>query len=378
VTDPASDALAGFQRWARNLALPLWSSNGFDVGTGLFQEGLTFDLEPVGDSPRRLMVQARQVAVFALASRRGWDAEGRDLALAAGNRMIDAYHEADGEPGWVFSLDPAGRPADRRRDLYAHGFVLFALAWLIRLQPDDRYRMAVETTLAFLDERMADPRDGGYWDALPRPDRLRRQNPHMHLLEALLELFDVLGEARFLDRAIALRRLALNRFIDPTNALLREVFDVHWCVPPGTGRVEPGHLFEWAWLLRRLEERTGEPPASTSAALLDAGLRLGVERDTGRIVDELGPDGMVLRSTSRLWPHCEALKILALEQRRGADHRVLSEAVLRRLSRHYCNPAFQGGWVDQRDTQDRPASTIIPASSLYHLMFALAELTQPA
>jgi mannose-6-phosphate isomerase len=239
VREPAAK-IAAFERWARLQALPLWASRGFDARSDAFEERLGFSLEPVRDAPRRLMVQARQIAVFALAARTGWFPDGTSLALAAGRRMIARYLEADGAPGWVFSVDRAGRPVGRERDLYAHAFALYGLAWLRRLAPEPCFAEAGDATLRYLDAALADPIHGGYWDASPRIDFRRRQNPHMHLMEALLELYEVSREPALLARASAIRALALRRFIDPETAMLREHFEADWRSSPAISSNGPG------------------------------------------------------------------------------------------------------------------------------------------
>ena len=161
---------------------------GSTVARGAFEEQLDFAAAPVLTTPRRVMVQARQISVYAAAALSGRYPEGAPLALRAARSMIATYLNADGAPGWAFAADRAGRIVDSRRDLYAHAFVLFALAWAMRLERDPAFEAAVDATLAFLDDAFADPVHGGYWDCLPRADEKRRQNPHMHLFEALIAL----------------------------------------------------------------------------------------------------------------------------------------------------------------------------------------------
>ena len=365
-----------FRAWLIGNALPLWMSVGFDADAPLFEEQLDLERRPVRTVPRRVMVQARQISVCALATRSGW-ADLRAPALAVGAAVIERYWAADGAPGWVFALDRAGEVADSRRDLYAHAFVLFALGNLLKLAPGEpSFLQAVERTVTFLEEAFADPIAGGYWDCLPRADALRRQNPHMHLLEAWLELFEATGEHRFLDRAEQLVRLARACFLDPRAGTLREFFDDRWQVSPapGQGIVEPGHQFEWAWLFRRYERLAGGNEDGAVTALVRSALTHGVDPATGRILDQVGEDGAPLQRSSRCWPYCEAVKSLAVETARGGgDHRALIDAMLNRLLAAYCRADLHGGWIDHLDEQDRAASKVMPASTLYHLAFALAE-----
>jgi mannose-6-phosphate isomerase len=366
--------------WLRGQALPLWAEQGFDAKAGLFQESLGFDGAPNLGAPRRLMVQARQIAVYAAACQDGRFPEGADLALRAMRQTIAAYFEADGAPGWVFSLSPEGRPADGKRDLYAHAFILFALAWALRLEDDGLFRRTVDKTLDFLAEAFADPDHGGYWDCLPRADALRRQNPHMHLFEALIALQQTCARDDILHLCHKLHALALTRFFDSNTGALRELFDKDWSVhpAPGQGSVEPGHLFEWAWLLRQYQEVSAKPQDQPVKALITMATRHGVNLETGRIVDEIAEDGALRAGSSRCWPHCEALKALAEEITRGdAQWTGKMRKIGGRLLDRYCPSELHGGWIDWRDADDRPISKHMPASSLYHIYFGLDAAIHP-
>lgn len=357
-------------------ALPLWMGAGYDPEARLFEEQLSFAGEPVRSVPRRVMVQARQISVCALATRRGW-ADLRPQVLETGATLIERYWAADGDEGWVFSLNRDGSVADGKRDLYAHAFVLFALAGMLSLAPGDPSVVAaVERTVAFIDGAFADLAEGGCWDCLPRPDAFRRQNPHMHLLEAWLELYEATGERRFLERAEQLVRLGRTRFMDPDAGMLRELFDDHWNVAPapGQGAVEPGHQFEWAWLFRRYERLAGADEQASVSALVRSALAHGVHPASGRILDQIGEDGAPVQRSSRCWPYCEAVKSLSVETARGAaDHRSLIDTMIGRVLHRYCRPELNGGWVDHLDEHDQPISKMMPASTLYHLAFALGE-----
>ena len=96
---------------------------------------------------------------------------------------------------------------------------------------------------------------GGFVEAGDPPFQA---NPHMHLFEACLAWLEAKeadhgGGARFEAVAAEIAELALTRFIDPDAGFVREFFAADWSPAPGeAGRiVEPGHQFEWAWLLER-------------------------------------------------------------------------------------------------------------------------------
>lgn len=369
------------ENWLRQKALPLWSGAGFDGETRQFEEALGFDGAPLRDRPRRLMVQARQIAVYASAALEGLHETGAPLAIEAGRRMAESFLEADGQPGWVFSIDRKGQVVDPRRDLYAHAFVLFALAWLRRIDPAPLWLEATSRTLAFLERDFADREHGGYWDQLPRRSGLRHQNPHMHLFEALIAQGTIDRDPAVITRAADLDRLGRERFLHPVSAALREQFHDDWRVFPddGQGSVEPGHQMEWAWLWGEYEQLTGLDRSATSRALVDRALLTGVDPRDGRIVDQCDEAGAITKVSSRSWPHAEAAKALAQRIAAGEfGYLPVYCAIVDRLLSRFCDGPAPGGWIDQFDEADAPVSAFMPASSLYHVYFGLRTLASLA
>ena len=134
-------SVARLKRWVVEEALPLWGETGFDAARGSFVERLTFEGSPLLSTPRRAMVQARQIYVFSHAALLGWRRR-KTAALEAAHRLIDRYHGVDGNDGWIFSIHPDGAVHDAKRDFYAHSFALFGLAWAYKLSPEPRFLAA--------------------------------------------------------------------------------------------------------------------------------------------------------------------------------------------------------------------------------------------
>lgn len=355
--------------WMRSAALPLWADAGWDDEAGSFIERLSLNGAPQPGAPRRAMVQARQIYVYALAHRRGW-MDGADvLALRAARAMTERYAARDG--GWLFSLDRGGGVIDARRDFYAQAFVLLALAEAFRLSGDAGFLDLADATLDFLDARMASPH-GGYLECWPPAGGARRQNPHMHLYEALIALHEVAPARAYLDRADALRRLCLDRFLHGDGAILVEFFGDDWTPADGPDfPFEPGHHFEWIWLLARHARLRGEATPAVAGALWRAAVAAGVA-DDGGVCDRARLSGPVTRAT-RLWPHAEAAKAACFM----GDPARASDLFLHRLHERFLRPAAAGGWIDAFDESGAPAVSFIPASSLYHIACALdAVLTE--
>ena len=105
----------------------------------------------------------------------------RCCGIIAGGTIVPAGSSRSGATACV---------ADPRRDLYAHAFVLLAIASYVGATGNRRALSLADETLAFLDDHMASPDGGGFVEQLPPLGGVRRQNPHMHLFEALLALWE--------------------------------------------------------------------------------------------------------------------------------------------------------------------------------------------
>ena len=366
-----------WRRWFGEAALPFWRTTGWDAATGLFLERLDLDAVPDRTAGSRVRTQARQVYVYAHAYLLGLDPEGLATARTALLTLRRCAWSPDGRPGWVHRLDAEGRAVDDTRDLYDHAFVLLMLAYYLRASGEGFVRPWIDATLAEIDAVFAAPH-GGLAETgtggLPR-----RQNPHMHLLEAMLALYDATGEARFLARAGELFGLFRTRFFDQEQGVLREFFAADWgLLDDGrSDAVEPGHLVEWVWLLRRYAASNGRPVADLCARLLDNGRRLGAcGPERAFLADVTDLAGRPIGSGRRLWPQTELVKALVVEARARGDAALAERAVAvsEQIFATYLADTPSGTWRDAFDLEGRPTTDHVPASTLYHLFGVLAEL----
>lgn len=360
--------------WTTNHALPFWGTVGVDAARGGFHERLDLLGQPVLDVPKRLMVQGRQLYVYSQAGLLGWYPDSRLLADRCVEYIVASFYRRDGNPGWVHSLAPDGSIGSAIRETYAHAFVLLGLAWYHRLTRDAQVLKIVDETWEFLDEA-AGSIHGGYFDAVPGPCDFRRQNPHMHLFESGIALYHATGDARYLARCGEIFALFSAKFFRPPYGTLCEYMtrELHPLQDP-RGRIsEPGHHYEWIWLLRLFQRASGRNVDPYCVALYEYADRYGWDAK-GFVIDELTQTGKVLKNSRRSWPHAEALKANIVEGecgRLGCDERA-ARCVARLLGTFIGRP-IRGGWIDHTDGAGRPIVTMIPASTLYHIFCATTE-----
>jgi mannose/cellobiose epimerase-like protein (N-acyl-D-glucosamine 2-epimerase family) len=351
-------------------SLPLWSREGWDQAAGGFVEKLDSKGRADRAAPRRVRVQARQIYSFAKAAELGWYPQGRDIALKGLEYLLAKAKGPDGRAGFVHVLEADGSVRDSLRDTYDHAFVLLALATVYRLTSDAQIRAELNSLVAFIDRDLRSPH-GGFIEGMPAA-AWRRQNPQMHLFEAMIATFDATGDPAFQNRAGNLYGLFVASLFDPQRQVLGEYFEEDWSrIEPV--QVEPGHQAEWVWLLKGFERITGCPTGRHRSQLLASALRY---RDdvTGCLFDEGDADGNIRKYTRRLWPQTEIAKAY-IAQAAAGESGAADEALkaLDRLYQHYLRHPVLGGWYDQFDRDNRSLVDFIPASSFYHVLCAITE-----
>jgi mannose/cellobiose epimerase-like protein (N-acyl-D-glucosamine 2-epimerase family) len=360
------------RQWLTSQSLPLWAQACFDQDREVFAERLTLDGQPVCDAPRRLMVQSRQIYCYSTAEQNDWMTGADILVEKAARSMVRDYYKADGHPGWVKSVDSFGRVQDATRDFYAHSFVLFGLAAAFQSTKDDYYLVLADATLEFMDSMMAHDL-GGYVACLPiSPNFELTQNPHMHLLEALLALYEAAPRDDYRLRSEKIVELLEERLFQPATGLLGEYFTSKWIPVKGDRgcSFEPGHHFEWVWLLDRYSRLFNCSLPSCSNALFQTAKTHGFSKE-GFLWAEVRYDGVVKDRSIRLWPHTEAIK--AELSRSTGGRSVSADLLLNLIYKTFLEPAYPGGWHDRVTADGKLLTDCIPASSLYHIVCAFSE-----
>ena len=370
-----TNGLSALSRFGMDVLLTLSRDRFADGVQGGCHERLDAALMPVATGRKRLMVQARQLYLLSHAALLG-DRSGERTAERGYEFLRDCFLDRR-QGGWYFAVTPEGDVLAPSKDLYGHAFVLFALAWLHRaFAVPDALELAAGT-MDILHARTALP-VGGHQATASRDwthasDSLS-QNPHMHLLEAMLALHEASGDPRWLTEADALVRLFRDRLFHRGTGTLREFFSPDWSPHPDRGDiVEPGHHFEWVWLLDWYRRRGGTLPVIEEAETLFCfAMRNGFDAEHGGIHDQVAPDGTPLLRTRRIWPVAEAVKACVAVTRSGRDFRCEAESLAAQLFRMFV-PPDRTGWHETLTREGVPTMMELPGSTPYHLFLAAAE-----
>lgn len=344
--------------WLLELAFPIWWNSGADRAGGGFHDRMDATARPIV-GVKRARVAARQVFSYAVAGEMGWPGPWR-AAMDHGLAFLEAGHRRP--DGFYRSFVGAH---DDEVDLYDQAFVLLALSSAARRGDAG----ATPKAHALLDLLPCEAVGGFASLDGARPEA----NPNMHLLEAFLAWTGAEPDGPWRELAEGQARLAMRRLIDPESGALSEHFGPGWTAPRARERVvEPGHLFEWAWLLLRWSLVSGDAAAFAAATrLIEVAERSGMDPARNVAVNALDGRLELIDAGTRLWPQTERLRVALLAGVLTGDASFWDVAIdaAAGLDRFLDVPK-PGLWRDSLESDDLSA----PASSLYHLVSAIRQL----
>ncbi len=357
--DPLAAEIAALGTWLRTRAWSVWLAHGIDAQHGAFHEHLNDALHCVADH-RRLRVAARQIVAFSAAARE--DRPGAAQAVRLGLDFLQTHaRHAAGAYVSRFALNNSGTGTER--DTYDLAFVLLAFAAAADIVPEQDLRGRALELLAWMESALAHEH-GGWHEGIPA-NLPRRQNPQMHMLEALHACHRAFADEIFLRHAADIVSLFLRRLQHAETGALPEYFDAAWNLQTESGafRIEPGHHCEWVWLLHDHAALAGADPRLAQAA---ASLMRFVDRyghaPAGGLANLVNSRGEILDAQTRLWPQAERLKAELLRPDPDPGRQIDAARQLARRLRP------NGLWHEHLPAAPGQPS---PATSLYHVTGAI-------
>lgn len=351
--------LARFRQHFAERIVPLWQGPGWNAELALPFEALDAQHQPLPVQRYRAMAVARQLYLFSSRIEQPGAAERAATLLRSLQRH---FHDAE-HGGWFYSIDAAGQPLDRRKDLYTHAFIVFACAHYWGKVRESLVESTLNAALEIVAERFA--RDDGLYEASLAEDWSDLgsgplQNPQMHLAEAFLQTLQVRDDSPVQQALLQLCEALQTHFIEPEQGLMLEK-------PRGAvdNWFEPGHQFEWFYLL------------DTSPLLRDSPLHASISRAFGyaeqhgvkdsAVLAMLDVEGKVIDPTQRIWAKAEYLRALAL--RADSDGKLLEQLVA--LEEQFLHA---GGWNECLDASGTVSRHDMPSTTPYHLATCLEGL----
>lgn len=352
--------------WLKDFALPLWTTKGLHPVNG-FEEAMTLNGAPY-PSPQRCMVQARQIYAVRTALQMGLvsQADAVTWSQRACEFMLKSYSQPTGE----FLRFPQGAKnvASNPADLYTQAFAIFGLAQAFALHKDEKLKKRAQQVVQYLKQKRALPH-GGYSEVGADGAILYQSNPHMHLFEAYIAWMEVDDDPNWRRHAQEILDLCLTAFIDKRTGLLAEHFTEGWKPVLHEDRfvVEPGHQYEWAWLMNKYRENTKAVLPDHLEGLVMSSENFGISPETSGVYDEIWSDLSVKTATHRFWPQCERIKACS-----ALGLPASAQEAMTVLMKFFETPT-KGVWFDRMNPDQSFHHEPARASSLYHIIGAISE-----
>lgn len=351
--------------------LPQWLKHGIHPELGYSYESLNHDWSVNQVGRVRLLTQCRQLYTFSHAYIESKDQEYFKPLTPLFEFIISHYWQNN---AWIFSLNDDLSIKDTHSDAYALAFVLLAFSYYFKATGDKRATQYIEMTHLFLVEKMS-CQTGGFLETFPSaPDRMRRQNPHMHLLEGYLAAYSVAQDSAYKEEIKKLLNLMTSHFFDSDSHSLLEFFNDDWSPDKVLGdQIEPGHHFEWVWLLHQTRNLFPEKQyLKVADALWFKACKYGFDPQGGIYNQIDAQTGKVIDAEKRIWPITEYLKALCAHENDSSKVKSSLASSLQFMISHYLEET--GSWNEYLDKQNQPKQHPLPGTTSYHLFLGILEV----
>jgi mannobiose 2-epimerase len=330
---------------------------------------------------KQLVGQARLIWTFSHVHRKGFSTPARNYLQAAetGYRFL-VDHFLDREHGGYFwRTDLEGKVMTDRKILYGEAFAIYALVEYHRASGESEPLRQAMDLYRLLQSRAHDERAPGWfehftrdWQPIMDPKSnaevevagYKSANAHLHLMEALAELFDATGDPSV--KVSLAEALEVNATYFYPKAAGRSAFhrkpDWSEVTDPKSAGLSYGHNVEFAWLMIRSEQVLQHDPSwAHFEAHLDHALKFGADNKLGGLYNR-GIDDQPATQTDKVWwVQAEWLAALSdgLHHKSRPDYEKALRQTLDFLDRYQADPE-DGIW---RDTVTASGESKSPAKA---------------
>ncbi len=364
--------------WLPVTALPVWTTLGIDHTTGLWRESIEQDGSPT-HSPVRARVQGRQNTVLGAAARQGWQGPWQPLLERALESADSTYAGPDGL--YVTLVASNGGALDSSKLVYDQTFRLLALANIPEslfetLQAQQRARTLMDT----ITSHFAGGKNG-VSQLSEAGEYPKAANPMMHLFEACLEWLERDDpDGYWKSKCQEIADLAVDVLFAENDPCIREFFEEDWSRRTDSAGdiLDPGHQFEWAWLLARWSALSGDERAvEVAKALHDTGLDK-VHPQTGAVPLSVNTKTNEYAPQYRFWSQLERVKaslyLVDMTDGESAVHYRDDAVLALKVMAQYLDTPIDGLWYDSMRADGSFEQGPSPASTFYHIAGALAQM----
>ena len=293
--------------------------NCVDVANGGYLESLRDGkFSPTGE--KFLTLQGRQLWFFSTLAQEDINKEAALAAAKSGFDFLEKYMRDSKHGGYFSKVSDDGKPIDPRKHVYLNAFALYGLVAYYRATKEEAALHSAQALFRTLEEKAHDAEHGGYneffyEDWRPVKDakepgyvgaiETKTYNTHLHVLEALAELYRIWPDPLVAKRLDELILINANTVRHPDFYCNIDGWQPDWQMiqTPQNLRASYGHDIECAWLTldaARTLKLSSRLLSGWAEALVGYSLKYGYDRQHGGFF-YTGPLGKPAEDTRKEW-----------------------------------------------------------------------------
>lgn len=301
--------------------LDYWSANTLDYDNNGFFGKIDHHNKVVQKAPKGIILNTRVLWSFAAASNHLKTDKYAEICHRSYD-YLKAYFKDNKYKGVFWELDYKGSPINKRKQVYAQSFTIYALSEYYLFSKNEEAKTWAIELFEILERFAKDEKSAGYLEAFnedwsPIKDmRLsdkdmnaaKTMNTHLHILEAYTSLLKIYDNPKLRASLKELIEIFLERFLNVNNHY-DLFFDKNWKLLSNS--VSYGHDIESAWLLIEAAKVVG------TVSLLNQTRKLAIKVADTFLEEAIDADGAVMNKKNldtghvdtdkHWWPQTEAL-----------------------------------------------------------------------
>lgn len=327
---------------------------------------------------KQLVTQTRMIWTFSHVHRKGYGDGKRNYLKAAeqGYRFLLDHFLDKNRGGYYWKTDLAGKVTNDRKIIYGQAFAIYVLVEYHRASGDKEPLQRAKDLYQALQSHAHDSKRGGWvehftsaWQPILKPEPgaevevpgLKSANTHLHLMEALTELYDVTRDDEIKRSLVESLRINTRMFYpkDAGKSCFHRTPNWREVTDAKSAGLSYGHNVEFAWLMIRAEEILGvEPSWEHFNAHIQHALKYGYDHERGGVYNRGVADQPASQTDKIWWVQAEMMAALsdALRHKTNAAYAMALDKLLHFVSTYQADPA-DGVWLDTVAADGTPKNT---------------------
>lgn len=301
--------------------LSYWTNNTLDLEFGGFLGKIDHYNNVIPKASKGIILNTRILWSFSAASNHLKTNEYKVICERAYNYLKDFFKDKNYK-GVYWELDHLGNPINKRKQVYAQAFTIYALSEYYEYSKNEEAKIWAIEIFKLIEKYAKDKLNSGYLEAFNEDwssiedmrlsnkdmNASKTMNTHLHILEAYTSLLKIYDNNKLKESLKTLVEVFLQKFLNSKNHY-ELFFNDQWNLLSNS--VSYGHDIEAAWLLieavKPLEDKALLDQVNAIALkIADTFLQEGIDID-GAVINEKNLTTNHVDTDKHWWAQVEAL-----------------------------------------------------------------------